>query len=108
MPGMNSGLSPADPTLVAAFRSALLHQGAVGALAVILIGAAPMASAAANRTADPILALAIAGNSTALDVAAAGFQLTDQNGQAVSLASLRGKVVLMSGGWPRRPGPRCR
>ena len=61
MPGMNSGLSPADPTLVAAFRSALLHQGAVGALAVILIGAAPMASAAANRTADPILALAIAG-----------------------------------------------
>ena len=29
MPGMNSGLSPADPTLVAAFRSALLHQGAV-------------------------------------------------------------------------------
>ena len=26
MPGMNSGLSPADPTLVAAFRSALLHR----------------------------------------------------------------------------------
>ncbi len=29
MPGMNSGLNPADPTLVAAFRSALLHQGAI-------------------------------------------------------------------------------
>ena len=29
MPGMNSGLSPSDPTLVAAFRSALLHQGAI-------------------------------------------------------------------------------
>ena len=70
--------------------------GAVAALAVILLGAAPMAAAAANRTADPILAQAIAGNSTALDVPAPGFQLTDQNGQAVSLASLRGKVVLMT------------
>jgi cytochrome oxidase Cu insertion factor (SCO1/SenC/PrrC family) len=70
--------------------------GAVAALAVILIGAAPMAAAAANRTADPILALAIAGKSTALDIPAPGFQLTDQNGQSVSLASLRGKVVLMT------------
>ena len=34
MPGMNSGLNPADPTLVAAFRSALLHQGTI-ALVVI-------------------------------------------------------------------------
>ena len=34
MPGMNSGLNPADPTLVAAFRSALLHQGAI-ALVII-------------------------------------------------------------------------
>jgi len=29
---MNSGLSPGDPTLVAAFRSALLHQGAIALL----------------------------------------------------------------------------
>ena len=34
MPGMNSGLNPADPTLVAMFRSALLHQGAI-ALVII-------------------------------------------------------------------------
>src|SRR5689334_2115083 len=39
---------------------------AAGAVAVIVLGAAPMASAAANRTADPILALAIAGDSTSL------------------------------------------
>ena len=32
MPGMNSGLSPGDPILVAAFRSALLHQGVIAAL----------------------------------------------------------------------------
>ncbi len=70
--------------------------GAVAALAVILVGAAPMAFAAANRTADPILALAIEGDSAALDIPAPGFQLTDQDGQTVSLASLRGKVVLMT------------
>jgi cytochrome oxidase Cu insertion factor (SCO1/SenC/PrrC family) len=69
---------------------------AAGALAVIVLGAAPMASAAANRTADPILALAISGTSSRLDLPAPGFSLTDQNGRTVSLASLRGKVVLMT------------
>jgi cytochrome oxidase Cu insertion factor (SCO1/SenC/PrrC family) len=70
--------------------------GAVAALAIIVLGAAPMAAAAANRTADPILALAIAGDSASMNLPAPGFQLTDQNGQPVSLASLRGKVVLMT------------
>jgi len=70
--------------------------GAVGALAVIVLGAAPMASAAANRSADPILALAISGSSASLDVPAPGFSLTDQNGRTVSLDGLRGKVVLMT------------
>jgi cytochrome oxidase Cu insertion factor (SCO1/SenC/PrrC family) len=70
--------------------------GAVAAVAIIVLGAAPMAAAAANRTADPILALAIAGDSAAMNLPAPGFQLTDQSGQPVSLASLRGKVVLMT------------
>ena len=69
---------------------------AVAALGIVLVGAAPMAAAAANRTADPILALAIAGNSAPMDFPAPGFQLTDQNGQPVSLADLHGKVVLMT------------
>src|ERR1700733_5519378 len=34
---MNSGLSPDDPTLVAAFRSALLHQGTVALIAVVFL-----------------------------------------------------------------------
>ena len=38
MPGMNSGLSPSDPVLVAAFRSALLHQGAIALVMVVLLG----------------------------------------------------------------------
>ncbi len=41
---------------------------AFAALAIIVIGAAPMAAAAANRAADPILALAIEGGSTTLDL----------------------------------------
>jgi cytochrome oxidase Cu insertion factor (SCO1/SenC/PrrC family) len=69
---------------------------AVAALAVILIGAAPMAVASAKRTADPILALAIAGSIEPMDSPAPDFTLTDQNGAMVSLASLRGKVVLMT------------
>jgi len=69
---------------------------AVAAVAVIVLGAAPMASAAADRSADPILALAIEGGSTSLDLPAPGFSLTNQDGQAVSLASLHGKVVLMT------------
>jgi len=69
---------------------------AAGALAVIVLGAAPMAAAAADRTADPILALAIAGDSSPVDLPAPGFSLTDQAGRTVSLDSLRGKVVLMT------------
>src|SRR6266568_6937916 len=34
---MNSGLNPADPTLVAAFRSALFHQGAIAFFAIVLL-----------------------------------------------------------------------
>src|SRR5579862_48742 len=37
---MNSGLNPADPMLVAAFRSALLHQGAIALLIVAVLGLA--------------------------------------------------------------------
>jgi hypothetical protein len=37
VPGMNSGLNPADPTLVSAFRSALLHQGAIALLIIAFL-----------------------------------------------------------------------
>jgi cytochrome oxidase Cu insertion factor (SCO1/SenC/PrrC family) len=88
---------PAPKAVGTAVATASLRSvGAVAALGIILLGAAPMAAAAANRTADPILALAIEGNSSAMDSPAPAFQLTDQNGQPVSLASLRGKVVVMT------------
>jgi cytochrome oxidase Cu insertion factor (SCO1/SenC/PrrC family) len=55
-----------------------------------------MAAAQANRNADPILAQAIAGSTARLNYPASNFQLTDQDGRTVTLASLRGKVVLLT------------
>ena len=68
----------------------------LGALGLIILGAAPMAAAQASPNADPILAESIAGSSAPLNFPAKGFQLTDQHGRTVSLASLRGKVVLLT------------
>jgi len=68
----------------------------VGALGLIILGAAPMAAAQASQNADPILAESITGSSAPLNFPAKGFQLTDQHGRPVSLASLRGKVVLLT------------
>jgi cytochrome oxidase Cu insertion factor (SCO1/SenC/PrrC family) len=69
---------------------------AAWAAAVILIGAVPMAMAQVNPNADPIIAQAIDGSSAPLNFPAPAFTLTDQNGRPVSLASLRGKVVLLT------------
>ena len=63
---------------------------------MIILGAAPMVAAQANPVADPILAQAINGSSAPLNFPAPGFSLTDQHGQTVTLASLRGKVVLLT------------
>jgi protein SCO1/2 len=67
-----------------------------GAIGVIILGAAPMAAAQASPVADTILAQAINGSSAPVNYPAPGFSLTDQHGRAVTLASLRGKVVLLT------------
>jgi cytochrome oxidase Cu insertion factor (SCO1/SenC/PrrC family) len=69
---------------------------AVGAIGVIILGAAPMALAQASPVADTILAESINGPSTPVNFPAPGFSLTDQHGRAVTLASLHGKVVLLT------------
>ena len=82
---------------VRAFAGAPLRViGGIVALGVIIVGAAPMAFAAVNKTADPITAEAIAGTNGELDSPAPNFTLTSQTGRSVSLASLRGKVVLLA------------
>lgn len=85
------------PVLLRAFAGAPMRVVAgAGALGVILVGAAPMAVASVSRTADPITAEAIAGSTGQFDTPAANFALTSQDGRQVSLASLRGKVVLLT------------
>jgi cytochrome oxidase Cu insertion factor (SCO1/SenC/PrrC family) len=76
----------------ASFRSV----AAVGAVGLIILGAAPMAAAQASPVADPILAQAINGSSAPVNFPAPPFRLTDQHGRTVTLASLRGKVVLLT------------
>jgi len=68
----------------------------IWAIAIVVLGAAPMAVAQANRNASPIIAQAIDGDAAPMDSRAPAFSLTDQDGKQVSLASLRGKVVLLT------------
>jgi cytochrome oxidase Cu insertion factor (SCO1/SenC/PrrC family) len=81
-----------EQTAAASIRSV----AAVGAVGVIILGAAPMAAAQASPQADPILAESITGSAGALDYPATAFALTDQHGRTVTLASLRGKAVLLT------------
>ncbi|HTW43738.1 MAG TPA: SCO family protein [Solirubrobacteraceae bacterium] len=75
---------------------ALRSLAAVAALAITLVGAVPLALAATKSHADPIIAEAVDGNANLLDLPAHPFTLTDQHGQPVSLASLRGKTVALT------------
>jgi cytochrome oxidase Cu insertion factor (SCO1/SenC/PrrC family) len=78
--------------MTASFQSV----ASIGAVGVIILGAAPMAAAQANPVADPILAQSINGSSAPLNIPGPPFRLTDQHGQTVTLTSLRGKVVLLT------------
>jgi cytochrome oxidase Cu insertion factor (SCO1/SenC/PrrC family) len=69
---------------------------AVAALAVVLVGSAPMAFASVNPNADPILTEALDGTPNAINDPAPSFALTDQHGQEVSLTDLRGHTVALT------------
>ena len=69
---------------------------AVAALAIVIVGTGPMAMAAVNQNADPILTEALDGSPNTLDIPAPHFALTDQHGAPVSLASLRGHTVALT------------
>jgi cytochrome oxidase Cu insertion factor (SCO1/SenC/PrrC family) len=82
--------------LAAADSAGAWAIAATGGAALILVGAVPLAVAQASPNADPILAQSIAGRTAPEDVQAPGFTLTDQSGRPVSLASLRGRAVLLT------------
>jgi cytochrome oxidase Cu insertion factor (SCO1/SenC/PrrC family) len=69
---------------------------AIWAVGITLAGAAPLAMAQANPNADPIIARALGGSNAVINVPATPFRLADADGRQVSLASLRGKVVLLT------------
>ena len=75
---------------------ALRILASIGAIAVVLLGAAPMVAAATNPVADPLLTEAINGSPGYTNVAATPFQLVDQEGRPISLRGLRGKVVALT------------
>ena len=79
-----------------AAAASIQSVASAGAIGLIVLGAAPMAAAQASPVADTILARAINGTSAPLDYPAPAFSLTDQHGRHVTLASLRGKVVLLT------------
>ena len=75
-----AGQEPAWQRALAAVS--LNSVAAFGALAIVALGAVPMAAASANRAADPIIAEAIAGYSPPLQEQAPDFALTNQDGRA--------------------------
>jgi len=69
---------------------------ALGAITVVFIGAVPMAAAALSPRAGPLLAQAVDGAPQAVDSPAPGFSLVNQHGEPVSLASLKGRTVVLT------------
>jgi cytochrome oxidase Cu insertion factor (SCO1/SenC/PrrC family) len=94
--GQEGGV-PSGPWWGRATHAYLLRAtAAVAALALVIIGTAPMATAAVNPNADPILSEAVDGTPNALDLPAPPFALVDQHGHEVSLADLRAHVVALT------------
>jgi len=100
VPGMNSGLNPADPTLVSAFRSALLHQGAIALLIIAFLWLV-WASARAWRLTTPGARAAGNGSGTGTG---AGTAARAADGAGAGTAAGTRPAVGWLAGWTRRAG----
>ena len=76
--------------------SALAVTAAVASFGIVLVGAVPMAFASVNTHTDTIVTEAINGQPEPTDTPAAPFELTDQTGATVSLASLKGRTIALT------------
>ena len=98
-PVATTGRTPARPAqrLLGLHPSYLVRcMAALGAVGIVLVGAAPMALAAANPTADPIINSAANGSPNLVDSPAPGFTLTNESGATVSLHDLAGRTVVLT------------
>ncbi len=68
----------------------------VATFGIVLVGAVPMAFASVNTHTDTIVTEAINGQPEPTDTPAAPFELTDQHGTPVSLATFKGRTVAMT------------
>ncbi len=87
------------PTSVRSAMSSPAVLGLTAAIAsfgIVLVGAVPMAFASVNTRTDTIVTEAINGQPEPTDTPATPFELTDQNGAAVSLATLAGRTVALT------------
>jgi len=88
---------PLPARLAGSFGAASLRAVlALWAVVIVIVGVGPMAAAQASPNANVIIAQSIDGNAAPLNFPAPAFTLTDQHGRQVTLASLRGKVVLLT------------
>ncbi|MGD0880879.1 MAG: SCO family protein [Acidimicrobiales bacterium] len=77
-------------------RIAARVAATVGAIGILLVGVAPLAVAATDRTADPQIAEATDGAPVVTVGPAPPFDLVDQTGAPVSLGDLRGYTVVLT------------
>jgi cytochrome oxidase Cu insertion factor (SCO1/SenC/PrrC family) len=87
---------PAAPLRTVVVSASARTLTALGAVGVVIVGAAPLAAASVSRTADPIVARSVAGAPVTVNRPAPGFRLVSQAGRPVSLASLHGRVTLLT------------
>jgi cytochrome oxidase Cu insertion factor (SCO1/SenC/PrrC family) len=93
-PTVRPGRSRRPGLVVSPVASRLIAVGA--AFGIVFVGAVPMAFAAANPRADAIVSEAINGQPELTDTPAAPFNLIDQHGAAVDLASLHGRTIALT------------
>jgi cytochrome oxidase Cu insertion factor (SCO1/SenC/PrrC family) len=85
-------------SLRAAFSSptSLGLVAVVASFGIVLVGAVPMAFASANTHTDTIVTEALNGQPEPTDTPATPFELTDQHGAPVSLATLKGRTIALT------------
>jgi cytochrome oxidase Cu insertion factor (SCO1/SenC/PrrC family) len=69
---------------------------AAAAVFVVMVGSIPMASASSRRQADAVVTESVDGLPAVISGRAPDFNLVDQNGRPVTLASLRGFTVALT------------